>query len=68
MWSRPHRQIGSGVPQKRSRESAQSTLFASHSPNRPSRMYPGCQSTVALAAMRSFFRVDVAMYQLGFPQ
>ena len=30
-----HRQIGSGVPQYRSRESAQSTLFSSQFPNRP---------------------------------
>ena len=45
-WPDAQRQIGSGVPQNRSRESAQSTLFASHSPKRPSRMYPGCQSIV----------------------
>ncbi len=31
-WPSGHRQIGSGVPQYRSRDSAQSTLFASQSP------------------------------------
>ena len=60
--------MGSGVPQKRSRDSAQSTLLASHSPKRPSWMYAGCQSIVWLAASRSSLRVEVATYQLGLPQ
>jgi hypothetical protein len=37
-----------GVPQKRSRERAQSTLLASHSPKRPSPTSGGCQVTVRL--------------------
>ena len=41
---------GSGVPQYRSREIAQSMLFVSHSPNRPSPIVGGCQSTRALRA------------------
>ena len=60
--SRSQRQTGSGVPQKRSRESAQSTLFSSQSPNRPCLMWPGCQSTVSLAASRRSRSCEVAMY------
>ena len=37
------RHTGSGVPQKRSRDSAQSTLFSSQSPKRPCLMCSGCQ-------------------------
>ena len=52
-WLSAQRQIGRGVPQNRSRESAQSTLFASHSPMRPSRMCAGCQSIVAFWAIKA---------------
>jgi hypothetical protein len=62
------RQMGSGVPQNRSRDNAQSTLLASHSPNRPSRMCSGCQSMPRFAAIISCLRVEVATYQLGLPQ
>src|SRR5665213_4238840 len=31
-WPSPHRQMGRGVPQNRSRDRAQSTLLDSHSP------------------------------------
>jgi hypothetical protein len=41
---------GSGVPQYRSREIAQSMLFSSHSPKRPVPISGGCQSTRALRA------------------
>src|SRR5262249_23542100 len=39
----PHSHSGSGVPQNLVRDSAQSTLFRSHSPSRPYLMPGGCQ-------------------------
>ena len=44
------RQIGSGVPQKRLREMAQSRAFSSHLPNRPSRRCSGTQEVALLAS------------------
>ena len=67
-WFSAQRQIGRGVPQNRSRESAQSTLFANHSPKRPSRMWAGCQSMVAFSASIFSLNSLVATYQLGLPQ
>ena len=67
-WPFPHRQTGSGVPQNRSRERAQSTFLASHSPIRPSRMCSGCQPMVWFSATSSDFRSEVFTYQLGLPQ
>ncbi len=67
-WPSPHRQTGSGVPQYRSRDRAQSTLLASHSPIRPSRMCSGCQPMVWFWATSSALRSEVRMYQLGLPQ
>ena len=59
---------GSGVPQYRSRDRAQSTLLASHSPIRPSRMCSGCQPMVWFWATSSALRSEVRTYQLGLPQ
>ena len=62
----PSVHTGSGVPQKRSRESAQSTLFASQFPKRPSRIVSGTQRMVRFnATMRSRNRL-VSMYQACF--
>ena len=62
----PSVHTGSGVPQKRSRESAQSTLLASQFPNLPSRMFCGTQLMVRLSStMRSRMRL-VAMYHACF--
>ena len=63
-----HRHTGRGVPQNRSRDSAQSMLLDSHSPMRPSRMCSGCQPMVWFCPTRSALRSDVRMYQLGLPQ
>ncbi len=68
VWPPSQRQTGSGVPQNRSRDRAQSTLLASHSPIRPSRMWAGCQPIVWFWATRSDWRADVRTYQLGLPQ
>ena len=62
-WSDRHRQIGSGVPQYRSRDSAQSTLFSSQSPYRPCLMCGGYQFTDSLTARRRSFFAVVLMYQ-----
>ena len=55
----------SGVPQKRSRESAQSTLLRRKSPKRPSRMCSGSQWMRALFARHSWTCAVVRMYQAG---
>ena len=55
----------SGVPHQRSRDSAQSTLFARKSPKRPSLMWSGSQCTARLFAMALSFRAVVRMYQAG---
>jgi hypothetical protein len=68
MWPSSQRQMGSGVPQNRSRDSAQSTLLANHSPIRPSRMCSGCQPMVWFWAINSALCSEVRMYQLGLPQ
>ncbi len=60
--SASHSQTGSGVPQYRSRERAQSTLFSSHSPIRPSPISSGCQSTEALCSSSRSFTAVVRMY------
>ena len=52
-------QTGSGVPQYRSRESAQSTLFSSHSPKRPAPTSGGCQSTSRLSSSIRSFTAEV---------
>ena len=58
-------QMGSGVPQKRERDSAQSTLFSSHCPNRPVPMPSGCQLMVRFrSTIRSLTSV-VRMNQLS---
>ena len=44
-----HRHTGIGVPQNRSRDSAQSTLFSSQSPKRPCLMCSGCQLMVSFS-------------------
>ncbi len=60
-----HRQIGSGVPQYRLRDSAQSTLLASQSPYRPVLMPDGCQSVRSFSASSCSAIAVVRMYQLG---
>ena len=55
----------SGVPQKRSRESAQSTLLRRKSPKRPSRMWSGSQLISALFASASALWSLVRTYQAG---
>ena len=59
------RQIGSGVPQYRLRDSAQSTLLASQWPYRPSLMFPGCQFVRSFSAVSSSRIAVVRMYQDG---
>lgn len=54
-----------GVPQKRSRESAQSTLFWRKSPKRPSWMCSGNQRTARLFSMALSLFCRVRMYHAG---
>src|SRR5207247_10063140 len=61
-WPVGQIQIGSGVPQYLSRESDQSTLFASQSPYRPCLMCSGYQLTVSFAAKSSSLNWVVLMY------
>ena len=62
----PSVHTGNGVPQKRSRDSAQSTLLASQFPNRPSRMVSGTQLMVRFSStIRSRIRL-VSMYHACF--
>ncbi len=65
-WSSRASQIhtGSGVPQYRSREIAQSMLFTSHSPNRPDPISGGFQFTAALRAIISSLNAVVRTNQL----
>ena len=58
-----HRQIGSGVPQYRSRESAQSTLFSSQLPYRPCWMCSGYQLTPSFTSSRRSLTAVVRTYQ-----
>src|SRR3954470_12622623 len=62
-WRFAQRQIGSGVPQYRDRDSAQSTLFLSQSPYRPSRMWAGYQFTPWFTSRRRSFLAVVRTYQ-----
>ena len=61
--SSSHTQTGRGVPQKRSRDRAQSTLPFSHSPIRPSPTSDGSQLISALCFSISSLSVDVAANQ-----
>jgi hypothetical protein len=63
-----HRHTGSGVPQYRSRESAQSTLFSSQSPKRPCLMVSGCQLTVSFSRSSASFCAEVRTNHVGFAQ
>ena len=54
-------QMGSGVPQKRSRESAQSTFVRRNSPKRPSLMCAGSQWTCWLFSMTRSISAVVLM-------
>ena len=60
-----HSQIGSGVPQYRVRESAQSTLLRSHSPYRPSLIVGGCQFVFSFSASSRSLMAVVRMNQEG---
>ena len=60
-----HSQIGSGVPQYRVRDSAQSTLFRSQSPYRPYLIVGGCQFVASFCASSSAAILVVAMNQDG---
>ena len=62
-WRSAQRQMGSGVPQYRSRDSAQSTLFSSQSPYRPCLMWSGYQLTDSLTSRSRSFTAVVRMYQ-----
>ena len=64
----PQRQIGRGVPQKRSRESAQSTLFSSQSPKRPCLMCSGCQPICSFSRSSASRWSDVRANHVGFAQ
>ncbi len=55
----------SGVPQNRSRDSAQSTLFARKSPNRPLWMCSGSHRIAWLFAIAFWMLSRVRMYQAG---
>src|SRR3954470_19783819 len=59
------RQIGSGVPQYRSRDSAQSTLLRSQSPYRPHWIVSGCQEVFSFSASSWSLIWLVRMYQDG---
>src|SRR5713226_8596735 len=56
---------GSGVPQYRVRDNAQSTLLRSHSPYRPCLMVGGCQLVFSFSASSSSLTAVVRMYQEG---
>src|SRR5580698_8456338 len=60
-----HSQTGSGVPQYRVRDRAQSTLLRSHSPYRPSLIVGGCQLVFSFSASSSSLIRVVLMYQDG---
>src|SRR6201992_2441462 len=65
MWSFSHSHNGSGVPQYRVRDRAQSTLLRSHSPYRPCLMLGGYQVVFSFSASRSVFAAVVRTYQDG---
>ena len=62
-WPAAQRQIGRGVPQYRSRDSAQSTLFSSQLPYRPCLMWSGNQLTPSFTASSRSFTSVVRTYQ-----
>src|SRR2546430_3659863 len=62
-WQPSQTQNGSGVPQYRVREKAQSTLFSSQSPIRPVFMCGGTQLVALLLATSWSFITVVRMYQ-----
>ena len=61
----PHSYSGSGVPQYRVRDSAQSTLLRSHSPYRPCLMVAGCHVVFSFSASNWSLIAVVLMYQDG---
>ncbi len=67
-WPESHRHTGMGVPQNRSRDSAQSTLFSSQSPKRPCLMLSGCQPIVSFWASSSPLCADVRANHVGLAQ
>ena len=58
-WPSVQRQMGSGVPQYRSRDRAQSTLFSSQLPKRPCLMCSGCQPIRSFSRSSASRRSDV---------
>src|ERR1700722_10673247 len=60
-----HSQIGSGVPQYRVLDSAQSTLLRSPSPYRPCLIVGGCQLVFSFSASSCSLTWVVLMYQDG---
>src|SRR5580704_8597328 len=60
-----HTHSGSGVPQYRVRDSAQSTLLRSHSPYRPFLIVGGCQLVFSFSASIWSLIAVVLMYQDG---
>ena len=64
-WSASQRQMGSGVPQYRERESAQSMLLRSQSPYRPHWIVCGYQFVASFCANNSSLIAVVRMYQDG---
>ncbi len=62
------RHTGSGVPQNRSRDNAQSTLFSSQSPKRPCLMCSGCQPMVSFSRSSSALYADVRANHVGLAQ
>ena len=62
------RHTGIGVPQNRSRLSAQSMLFSSQSPNRPCLMCSGCQRMASFSRSNASLIADVRANQVGLAQ
>ena len=60
-----HTHSGSGVPQYRDRDSAQSTLLRSHSPYRPHLIVSGYQLVFSFSASSCSLIAVVRMYQAG---
>jgi hypothetical protein len=65
-WPSGQRQIGSGVPQYRCRESAQSTLLFSQSPYRPCLTVSGCQEVRSFSRSIASRTAVVRTYQDGW--
>src|SRR6185437_10360957 len=65
VWPPGHSQTGSGVPQYRVRDSAQSMLLRSHSPYRPCLMVGGCQPVCSFTASSRALIAVVRMNQDG---